>query len=60
MLITWAPSKINNLFLEQEYYYRQSMNYAGVDLSVYYIRGWYIRVLHDLNVFTKYNSEPYK
>jgi hypothetical protein len=51
VLIIWAPSKINSLFLEQEYYYRQSMSYAGVDVSVYYMI-W--------NVFTKYNSEPYK
>ena len=51
MLIIWAPSKINSLFLEQEYYYRQSMSYAGIDVSVYYMI-W--------NVFTKYNSEPYK
>ena len=36
VLITWAPSKINNSFLEQEYYYKQSMNYAG-RLSVYYM-----------------------
>jgi hypothetical protein len=32
VLIIWAPSKINSLFLEREYYYRQNMNYAGVDI----------------------------